>query len=167
MSKELERSMSSSLASRVGMLYNAASAVPRRESVPATTVPAAVPNAAQRAATSRGRRVLLLLAAIWLISAWDYVLTVIAVRYGLADEINPIAAGLLRFGPVVLFWYKALLVATPSLLVYRKRCFTEVMTLVALAALVLVAFQWKAVFDLHEMAWLAMPMDYNAAIGAM
>jgi hypothetical protein len=101
----------------------------------------------------RAHRVLLLLIGLWIINAFDLVLTVIAQANGLLVEINPIAARVLPFGYLAIVVYKTALVAIGSaaLLSIRRRPIAEVTAAVMLAVYSLVAFQWKLCFELYDL----------------
>ena len=100
---------------------------------------------------ARAHRVLCLLGGVWLISAFDIVLTVSAHRLGLLDEENPIAARLLLHSPYVVLLYKSVLVAFAStvLVVYRRQLLAEIVAGGILFIYGLVAIQWRLCYEFY------------------
>lgn len=124
--------------------------------LPASTPPGRSALVAGRTAWMsrlRAHRVLLLLIGLWIINAFDLVLTGIAQSNGLLVESNPIAARVLPFGYLAIVVYKTVLVAVGSaaLLSIRRRPIAEVTAAVMLAVYSLVAFQWKLCFDVYDL----------------
>jgi hypothetical protein len=124
--------------------------------LPASTPPGRSVLVAGRAAWMsrlRSHRVLLLLIGLWIINAFDLVLTGIAHSNGLLVESNPIAARVVPLGYLAIVVYKTALVAVGSaaLLSIRRRPIAEVTAAALLAVYALVAFQWKLCFELYDL----------------
>lgn len=102
---------------------------------------------------SRSHRVLCLLSGVWLISAFDVVLTVLAHHQGLLHESNPIAARILPHGPLAILLYKLALVvfASSVLLVHRRRLLSEISATLVLLVSVAVAVQWRLCYELYAL----------------
>ena len=103
-------------------------------------------------ADSRSHRVLCLLAGLWIINAFDLVLTILAYRNNLLDEYNPIAARVLPLGAGMLCIYKSVLVASASaVLVWaRRQLLAEMVSGAMLIVYAMVAVHWKVCYETYE-----------------
>ncbi len=98
---------------------------------------------------TRPRRVLWVLAAVWVLNIFDLGFTMIAHVHGNFTELNPIAAGMLS-GPwyhVAAFKFVTLGVGTIILLMLARHKVAELGSWLLLAAYVLVAARWYHYFD--------------------
>jgi len=104
-------------------------------------------------AASRGRRVLLLLGLIWIVTVCDLLLTLFAQQIGDFHEANPLARSFLH-DPRALTAYKFLLAgpATVVLLIFRRRLLTEIACWLLGAVYTALAFVWLAYY--HPLRWL-------------
>jgi hypothetical protein len=93
-----------------------------------------------------------MLIGLWLVNAFDLIMTVLAHQHRLLDESNPIAARILPFGPTMLMAYKIALVTigTVGLYVYRRRFVAEFASATLLFIYVFVSLRWKNCFDIYE-----------------
>ena len=100
----------------------------------------------------RSRRVICLVAGIWLFNAFDLALTIIAHQQGLLQEENPLARELLRHGAVPLILYKTglVLIGSYPLLKFRAARITELGTLVVLLIYALLAARWSSCYDVYH-----------------
>jgi Domain of unknown function (DUF5658) len=100
---------------------------------------------------ARSHRVICLIGGLWLIGAFDVVLTLLAYRQGLLDESNPIARLLLAYGPHVVLLYKILLVSFASvvLIIYRRKFLAEIAAGGMLFIYTIVAVQWRLCYELY------------------
>ncbi len=105
-------------------------------------------------ADARSHRVICLVAGIWLLNAFDLMLTVLAHQQGLLQEENPIARHLLRLGvpSIVLFKIGLVLIGSYPLLRFRTARVTELGTLVILVAYALLAVHWSDCYELYTLA---------------
>lgn len=103
---------------------------------------------------ARSHRVVCLLAGLWLINLFDLILTLLAHRGGMLQEVNPLAEFLLRHGPGAVCLYKVGLVAVGSgiLFYYRRRLLAELTASTLLLVYALVAVQWKWCYELYEIS---------------
>ena len=103
-------------------------------------------------ADARSHRVICLVAGIWLINAFDLMLTVLAHQQGLLQEENPIARHLLQKGvpSIVLFKIGLVLIGSYPLLRFRRARITELGTLVILVAYALLAVHWSECYELYS-----------------
>lgn len=104
-------------------------------------------------AESRAHRVICLVAGIWLLNAFDLILTLLAHSQGVLDEENPVARTLLGMGTpsLVLFKIGLVLIGTYPLLRYRRARITELGTLVILVAYALLAVHWRECYELYSL----------------
>lgn len=103
----------------------------------------------------RPRRVLLLLAAIWVLNVFDLGFTLLEVSRQHFVEMNPVAARLIDAPPVVLIAYKLALVAVGSglLLRFAWHSTTEWACWLLLVAYAYVGVRWSLYYaDLLETA---------------
>lgn len=102
---------------------------------------------------SRSHRLICLLSGVWLISAFDVVLTVFAHHQGLLHESNPIAARVLPHGPLAVLLYKLALLAFAStvLMIHRKRLLSEIAATLMLLVSAAVAVQWRLCYELYAL----------------
>ncbi len=105
-------------------------------------------------ANARSHRVICLVAGIWLLNAFDLMLTVLAHEQGLLQEENPIARHLLRMGvpSIVLFKIGLVLIGSYPPLRFRRARITELGTLVILVAYALLAVHWSDCYELYTLA---------------
>lgn len=103
------------------------------------------------AAESRARRVILLVIGIWILNAFDLVLTILSHEQGLLQEGNPIARWILDLGTpsVVLFKIGLVMIGSYPLLRFRAARITELGTLVILVAYALLAVHWSTCYELY------------------
>jgi len=102
---------------------------------------------------SRARRVVCLLAGLWVINLFDLMLTTLAHMQGVLDEANPIARTLLPMGPQALACFKLVLVGASSavLICYRCRLIAEVSAAVMLLVYIGVAVRWRVCYELYNL----------------
>ncbi len=102
--------------------------------------------------SGRPPRICLLVLAIWIMNAFDLLLTIQAQRQGLLVETNPIAQSILPHGPLALALFKILLVGFGScvLLWHRHHLLTECMAWLAALVNVGVSFRWVSCYQLYE-----------------
>lgn len=116
---------------------------------------------------SRDIRVLCMLVSIWVLAGFDYGFTVLACTNGLAAELNPLALRILHLGPVALLAYKISLVVagSVSLVRYRHRLLTEVLTAAVFVAYAVVMIRWKIIYDLYGLIATLTPPGYRVRDG--
>ncbi len=113
--------------------------------------------------TSRPRRILILLAAVWILNGFDLGFTILAQLQGTLTELNPVARHLLPYGAVALLLYKlvALGIGTAVLWRCRHHASAEIGTWVALAVYVGVSLRWHVFYDamnaMHTQSLLVLP----------
>ncbi|MBN1490838.1 MAG: hypothetical protein JXA69_13050 [Phycisphaerae bacterium] len=100
---------------------------------------------AQRLEHARPRRVLLLLAAVWIIQGFDLGFTVFAYEYGMFQELNPLGAWALQYGPIGAILFKAAMLAFSSVILwcFRKRLLSECLLWLVVFACVGLALRWQ------------------------
>lgn len=98
---------------------------------------------------TRPRRVLLTLAAIWVINVFDLGYTLLEAQYAGFIEVNPVAARLIDAAPGVLISYKAALMLTSStiLLLCRRHRIVELGCWLLLAVHAQLALRWCWYFE--------------------
>ncbi len=113
---------------------------------------------------ARSHRVICLVAGIWLINAFDLVLTILAHDQGLLHEQNPVARGVLATGTVPLILYKIGLVFIGSypLLKYRTARITELGALVVLLIYATLAVRWSVCTEVYH-ASMSVPVHTAGA----
>jgi len=102
-----------------------------------------------RASSARGRRVVLLLILVWLVSAFDLAFTLLACGHRHFVEFNPIAASMIGNTPGLIA-FKGILVGLGSLILlrFRSRLLTEIGCWSICAAYsALAALWWKYYFS--------------------
>ena len=116
------------------------------------TRPAFFPQACFPPAGRRGRRICLLVTAIWIMNAFDLFMTLHAHGHGLLTETNPIARYLLVLGPFALIMFKILLAGFGGcvLLWNRHHALAEYMTWLAAAANLSMAVRWMSCYEFYE-----------------
>ncbi|MCH8969279.1 MAG: hypothetical protein IIA66_09215 [Planctomycetes bacterium] len=116
------------------------------------THPALFPQTCLSPARRRGRRICLLVAAIWIMNAFDLFMTLHAHGHGLLTETNPIARYLLVLGPFALTMFKILLAGFGGcvLLWNRHHALAEYMTWLAAGANLSVAVRWMSCYEFYE-----------------
>ena len=108
---------------------------------------------------NRERRVLLTLAAVWVVGVFDYVFTLLEASTGYFVELNPVAARLLG-GPdhvIAAFKFGMLGLGTVILLSLRRHLFAEMACWFLFAAKLFLAIRWRAYYYLVDA-----PVDYSA-----
>ncbi len=98
---------------------------------------------------TRPRRVLFVLAAVWVLNMFDLGFTMVAHVHGHFTELNPIAAGMLS-GPwyhVATFKFVSLGAGTIILLMLARHKVAELGSWLLLATYVFVAARWYRYFD--------------------
>ena len=110
------------------------------------------PQACFPPASRRGRRICLLVTAIWIINAFDLFMTLYAHGHGLLTETNPIARYLLVQGPLALIMFKILLAGFGGcvLLWNRHHELAERMTWLAAAVNLSVVVRWTSCYEFYE-----------------
>jgi len=103
--------------------------------------------------STRKRRVLAILAMVWIINGFDLALTVIAQRDGVLYEGNPIARQVLNYGEGAVMLFKLTLVAGASsvLFWFRSHRCAELAALLVALTYCLVAFQWKLCYEMYDL----------------
>lgn len=114
--------------------------------------------------SARGRRVLYLLLAVWILNAFDLSLTIQAQADGMLHEGNPLARAILSRGAGAIFAFKIILVTGASYVIYsfrHHRC-TEAAVTFILLAYVGVALQWHLCYEMYEIAHMGnqCPADF-------
>ncbi len=114
--------------------------------------PALLQHAYSTPASRRGRRICLLVAAIWIMNAFDLSMTLHAHRHGLLSETNPIAGYFLVLGPFALIMFKILLAGFGGcvLLWSRHHALAEYMTWLAVAVNLSVVARWMSCYEFYE-----------------
>lgn len=102
---------------------------------------------------SRAQRVLFLIGVIWLLNAFDLILTVTAYQQGLLQEGNPLARYMLQLGmpSIVLFKIGLVLIGSYPLLRYRNARITELGTFVILIAYAMLAMHWSKCYEIYTL----------------
>ena len=114
------------------------------------------PRLAQWADTlsqSRAQRVLFLIGVIWILNAFDLILTVTAYQQGLLQEGNPLARYMLQLGmpSIVLFKIGLVWIGSYPLLRYRNARITEMGAFVILIAYTMLAMHWSECYELYTL----------------
>jgi hypothetical protein len=119
---------------------------------PEETSRAARPDALE----ARERRLLLLLAGIWIVNLFDLGFTLLALEQRLLVELNPLATWLLPYGPTALAGYKLVLVSlgTAILWCYRRHHLAETAVWVIAILCVMVALTWYRLYAEVEPFWV-------------
>jgi len=142
------------------------------ELLPSSTIPSGTPRALERhhqffnwVAESRAHRVVLLVVGIWVLNAFDLLLTLLAHQRGLLQEGSPVARWILGLGTpsVILFKVGLVMIGSYPLLRFRTARITELGTLVILLAYALLAVHWSACYDLYA-ATIQADQSYAAAV---
>ena len=102
---------------------------------------------------SRAHRVLILIGGVWLLNAFDLILTVTAYQQGLLQEGNPLARYMLQLGmpSIVLFKIGLVLIGSYPLLRYRNARITEIGTFVILIAYAMLAVHWSECYEIYTL----------------
>lgn len=97
---------------------------------------------------NRPRRVLLLLAAVWIVQGFDLGFTIIAHQGGTFAELNPAASWALQRGATGAIIYKGVLVGAASVILWccRKRALSECLLWLVVAACVGLSLRWRDYF---------------------
>ena len=103
------------------------------------------------AVEARAHRVILLVASIWMLNAFDLAFTVLSHEQGMLHEENPVARHLLGYGTlsIVLFKVGLVLIGTYPLLRFRTARITELGTMVILVAYAVLAMHWSECLELY------------------
>lgn len=111
----------------------------------------------------RQRRVLLLLAALWVLNIFDCGLTLMAWTQGHLSEANPVARYVLGHGPESLVLYKLTLVGASSLMLWRARFhpLAERAIWLLVVAYAVVAVHWRLCYELYLVATNLAPLEYG------
>lgn len=121
-------------------------------------------------ASRRGRRICLLVTAIWIMNAFDLSMTLYAHGHGLLTETNPITRYLLVLGPFALITFKILLAGFGGcvLLWNRHHALAEYMTWLAAAVNLSVAVRWTSCYEFYEVTLNqgVLPSRIVSALGA-
>jgi len=106
------------------------------------------------AVRARSHRVICLIAGIWMLNAFDLILTILAQEQGLLQEQNPFGRYMLGYGTasVVLFKVGLVLVGSYPLLRFRTARITELATFFILVAYAMLAVHWSQCYELYALA---------------
>lgn len=106
------------------------------------------------ATNARAHRVICLVAAIWLLNAFDLALTILAQKQGVLHEGNPLAREFLQQGPLILACYKIglVLIGSYPLLRFRRARITELGALAVLVAYATLAIHWSTCYELYTLS---------------
>jgi hypothetical protein len=104
---------------------------------------------------ARSHRVICLVLGIWLLNAFDLILTVLAHQLGVLVEQNPLAQRVLDLGTpsIVLFKVGCVLIGTYPLLRFRKARITELGSYVILFAYALLAVHWRECYEIYALTF--------------
>ena len=115
---------------------------------------------------ARAHRVVCLVLGIWLINAFDLILTILSHEQGVLVEQNPLARHMLELGVLSLILYKTGMVFIGSypLLKFRTARITEWGTLVILLSYATLAIRWSNCYEAYAVALSANPhmVELNA-----
>ena len=100
---------------------------------------------------SRSRRILILLAGVWMLNAFDLGFTLLAHMQGALLELNPIANRLLSYGTEAVIAYKLVVVLFGTSLLWwtRHHRVTEMGTWLVLLAYVALALRWQYFYEVQ------------------
>ncbi len=128
------------------------------------TRPAFFPQLCLPPASRRGRRIVLLVTAIWLMNAFDLFMTLHAHGHGVLTETNPIARYLLTQGPFAVIIFKILFAGFGGgvMLWNRRYALAEYMAWLAVAANLSVAVRWTSCYEFYEIT-----LNHGVPPGAM
>ncbi len=100
---------------------------------------------------ARSHRVICFVCGVWLLNAFDLILTIMAHNQGILTEENPIARLFLQDGVASIILFKVGFVCLGSypLLRFRQARIVELGALVVLVAYALVAVRWHRCYDLY------------------
>lgn len=103
---------------------------------------------------ARAHRVVCVVAAIWVLNAFDLTLTICANQIGVLYEQNPLAVRFLREGTlsIALFKLGLVLLGSYPLLRFRSARITELGALVVLSVYALLAIRWTACYELYTLS---------------
>ena|GEM_PF-4379162 len=118
---------------------------------------------------TRPRRVLLLLAAVWVINLFDLRYTLSESLHSAFHELNPLAASLLSRDPDLLIYYKFGLLFSSSviLLICRMTKVAELGCWVLLAAYSCVAVRWWSYFEQRIAAYADPAVNTDPILGCI
>jgi len=107
-------------------------------------------------AQARPRRVICLVVGLWILNAFDLLLTLTASRQQLLHELNPVAAHMLSAGEgyLVLYKFGLIAIASYSLLRFRRERITEIGAVLALVMYGFVAVHWRNCYDFYAQTTL-------------
>lgn len=135
------------------------------------THPALFPQTCLSPASRRGRRICLLVAAIWMMNAFDLFMTLHAHGHGLLAETNPIARYLLVLGPPALALFKILFAGFGGcvLLWNRHHALAEYMAWLAAGVNLSVAVRWMSCYEFYQVTVNhgVLPTEIFPALGAV
>lgn len=108
---------------------------------------------------ARAHRVVCLVLGIWLINAFDLILTILSHEQGVLVEQNPFARHMLEQGVLSLILYKTGMVCIGSypLLKFRTARITECGALVILLTYATLAVHWSECYEAYSVALSANP----------
>lgn len=100
---------------------------------------------------ARSHRVMILVAGLWLLNAFDLVFTITAFRQRFLYELNPVALHVLARGEIFLVLYKFGLMAIGSypLLKFRRERVAEMGATLILIVYALVAVHWQDCYEVY------------------
>ena len=104
-------------------------------------------------AEARSHRVLCLVFGIWLLNAFDLMLTILSHNSGMLAEENPVARQMLQQGTpsVMLFKIGLVLIGSYPLLRFRTTRIAELGALVVLVAYAMLAVRWSNCLDMYTL----------------
>lgn len=105
-------------------------------------------------ADSRAHRVLCIVAGIWILNAFDLILTIFAHELGVLHEENPIAQEFLQGGTLSIMLFKIGLVLLGSypLLRFRSARIAELGALVVMIVYAFLAIRWSTCYELYTLS---------------
>jgi len=103
-----------------------------------------------RRPSSRERRVLLMLAAAWILSGFDLGFTIVARSMGILHELNPLASyflGVHGERGIVVYKLALMVLGTAILWHYRRKPQAELSTCLVMLVYVILATRWYVYYD--------------------
>lgn len=105
-------------------------------------------------ARSRAHRVICLVVGIYLLNAFDLLLTIHSHKEGFLTEQNPIAVQLLPLGTLPIIAYKTILCGGGSIsfLLFRRHRVVELAAIVVFLAYLFIAIRWQMCYEVYLMS---------------
>jgi hypothetical protein len=106
-------------------------------------------------AEARSHRVFCLVCGIWLLNAFDLLLTLLSYEQGVLHEQNPLARQMLQNGVPSIALYKVglVLIGTYPLLKFRTARIAELASIVVLLAYAALSLRWSSCYELYVAAF--------------